>query len=566
MGKAMGGDTLREWFEHGCSRHREKIAIRFYRGRNLETVVSYGRLGGDSGEMAKWFLGLGVSKGERIVLCMEKSLIFVVSHIGAQMIGAVTVPLNPGYKASELSYLINDAEPRLILAGRDQKERINERIFSKVLVVEIDTEAPYQTLDFYRYSPGGEPREDVSPADPAMIIYTSGTTGKPKGAVLTHGNLVHDARNIQKTWEITAGDVLCHALPLFHVHGLCFALHTCLLAGATILMLDRFSPGAVLDLLSRKRGEDDCSIFMGVPTMYGKMADYLGEENRDFSHIRLLTSGSAPLPVKDFERIRRIFGKEPVEREGMTETGMNFSNPIHGEKKPGSIGLPMPGLDVRIVDPVTYQDLEPGMIGEIWLKGPGITPGYWRKPRETADAFVDEWFRTGDLGKVDENGYYYITDRLKNVIISGGENISPKEVEDVINSLDGVVESSVVGIKDARWGEKVVAAIVPEPGKKIDAKGVQDHCKKYLHDWKCPKEITIVDQLPRNAMGKVLREEVKALFSGRQASRNGPWVLPFLRIPSRGETPRDFAVHLYACFHGIVVEVKLRVMVEGVIR
>ncbi|MBW2065199.1 MAG: AMP-binding protein [Deltaproteobacteria bacterium] len=507
----MGGDTLTEWFEHSCSRNRKKTAIKFYRGREPETRISYGQLEAGCKEMARWFLDLGVGKGDRIVLCMEKSLIFVVSHIAAQRIGAVTVPLNPGYKASELSYLISDPEPRLILAGKEQKERIDEIISSGVSIVEIDTKAPYQALELYRSSPGGEPREDVSPSDPAMIIYTSGTTGKPKGAVLTHGNLVHDARNIQMTWEIKAGDVLCHALPLFHVHGLCFALHTCLLAGATILLLDHFSPETVLDLLPRK-GEDTCSIFMAVPAMYTKIMDYIGHEKRDFSHIRLLTSGSAPLRVKDFERIKRVFGKEPVEREGMTETGMNFSNPIRGKKKPGSIGLPLPGLEVRVVNPVTYQELGPGMTGEIWLKGPGITPGYWRKPVETSEAFVDGWFRTGDLGCVDEEGYYYITDRLKNIIISGGENISPKEVEDVINSLDGIIESSVVGVEDADWGERVVAAVVTEPDKEIDTKAIQDHCKQYLHDWKCPKETRIVDSLPRNAMGKIQREEVKTLF------------------------------------------------------
>lgn len=510
--RAMSGETLREWFEDSCSRNSTKTAIKFFRNGNLERTISYGQLDADSSETAKRFSDLGVKKGDRIVFCMEKSPVFVISHIAAQKIGAVTVPLNPGYKVSELSYLINDSDPRLILAGTEQKRIIDEITCNRVLTLETNTGIPYPDRDFFRSGPRGEVRKDLRPCDPSLIVYTSGSTGKPKGAVLTHGNLVHDARNIQKAWEISPRDVLCHALPLFHVHGLCFALHTCLLGGSTILLLDCFSPGTVLKMLCDRGKEDACTIFMAVPAMYVRMMDYLGDRHCDFSHIRLLTSGSAPLRVEDFKRIRRVFGKEPVEREGMTETGMNFSNPLHGKKKPGSIGIPLPGLEIRIVDPLTHKELDPGGTGEIWLKGPGITPEYWQRPRENSDAFADGWFRTGDLGWVDEDGYYHITDRMKNIIISGGENISPKEVEDVINKLEGVVESSVVGVEDDRWGERVVAAIVEAKGKEVDVKEVQNHCKRYLHDWKCPKQIKIVDELPRNAMGKILREEVKALF------------------------------------------------------
>jgi malonyl-CoA/methylmalonyl-CoA synthetase len=229
-------------------------------------------------------------------------------------------------------------------------------------------------------------------------------------------------------------------------------------------------------------------------------------------------SGSAPLLVKDFDRMARTFGKEPVEREGMTETGMNFSNPLRGKRKPGSIGIPLPGLRVRIVHPDTGQDVPAGEVGEIWLKGPSISPGYWRKPDETAAAFAGGWFRTGDLGKVDEDGYYFLTDRLKHIIISGGENISPKEVESVVNSYEGVAESSVVGIPDERWGERVVAAVVAKPQAPVDVQGLQAHCREHLHNWKCPKETLLVGCLPRNAMGKILKEEVKKLFTSGQTS------------------------------------------------
>jgi malonyl-CoA/methylmalonyl-CoA synthetase len=215
---------------------------------------------------------------------------------------------------------------------------------------------------------------------------------------------------------------------------------------------------------------------------------------------------------KDFRRIKDTFAKEPVEREGMSETGMNFSNPLLGVRKPGSIGMPLPELKVRIVDPATFKDVAPGETGEIWLKGSGITPGYWRKPEETDKAFEKGWFRTGDMAKVDEEGYYYLTDRIKHIIISGGENISPKEVEEVINEIDGIAESSVVGLPDEKWGEKVVAAVVAKPESKIKAQEIKDFCRKHLHDWKSPKEIVFLKELPKNRMGKVLKENVKNYF------------------------------------------------------
>jgi malonyl-CoA/methylmalonyl-CoA synthetase len=376
----------------------------------------------------------------------------------------------------------------------------------------IDTQKNHYDLDFFRSASEVIAPVELGPDDPALIIYTSGTTGKPKGAILTQKNLVQDAKNIIKIWEITESDVLCHALPLFHVHGLCFALHTSLIAGSHVVMLDQFSPHTVLSVLSKKEAEKACTVFMGVPSMYAKLLGYMGNMKIDFQHVRLWTSGSAPLLPADFERISSVFGKEPVEREGMSETGMNFSNPVRGIRKPGSIGLPLPDLQVRIVDPVTLQDVEAGETGEIWLKGPAVTPGYWQKPEETTKTFVKGWFRTGDLGNVDGEAYYYLTDRIKNIIISGGENISPKEVESVINQRREVVESSVVGIPDKKWGEKVVAAVVLKPGAHMKPEEIQNFCKQHLHDWKCPKDLVLLKELPKNTMGKVLIKEVKKLF------------------------------------------------------
>jgi malonyl-CoA/methylmalonyl-CoA synthetase len=507
----MKGESLRDCFVDSFLARKEKKAIAFLRGGVKETEISYGELGHDSNRMANFFLELGVRKGDRVIFYLPKSLGFIVAHLALQKIGAISVPLSPGFKQSEMSYLVEDTEAKLVLAGPEQESIIKE-IDPQLRTLVIATERPYQDMDFFRSASDIMPQVDIGPEDTGLIIYTSGTTGKPKGSILTQKNLVYDARNIMKIWEIEESDVLCHALPLFHVHGLCFALHTSLMAGSRIVMLDEFSPEKVIDVLVQKEGEYTCNVFMAVPSMYGKLMGYVGEKTMDLDHMRLWTSGSAPLLPKDFERIKRIFGKEPVEREGMTETGMNFSNPFRGVRKPGSIGLPLPYVQARIVNPDTFIDLAPGETGEIWLKGPNVTPGYWRKPEETAKTFEKGWFKTGDLGRVDEEGYYYLTDRIKHIIISGGENISPKEVETVINQVEGVVESSVVGIPDEKWGEKVVAAVVTKPGSELEAREIQGFCKEHLHNWKCPKQIVLLKELPKNRMGKVLKEEVKKLF------------------------------------------------------
>ena len=504
-------ESLRDCFMDSISKQGEKEAITFFREGNVESEISYQELDLDSNRMANTFRGLGVEEGDRVILFFPKSVIFVVAHLALQKIGAIVVPLNPGFKQSEMEYFIHDTDPKLLLSGLEQEAMIKE-IASSLNNLAIDTQKRYQDLDFFRSASDVITPVEIGPDDPGLIIYTSGTTGKPKGAILTQKNLVHDSKNVIDIWEITESDVLCHALPLFHVHGLGFALHTSLMAGSHVLMLDQFSPQTVVEVLSKKEDAHACTVFMAVPSMYGNLLDYVGDKKLDFEHMRLWTSGSAPLLPKDFERIRRVFGKEPVEREGMSETGMNFSNPLRGVRKPGSIGLPLPDLQVRIVDPATLQDVKAGETGEIWLKGPAVTPGYWKKPEETAKTFEKGWFRTGDLGNVDKEGYYYLTDRIKHIIISGGENISPKEVESVINKIEEVVESSVVCIPDKKWGEKVVAAVVLKPGAGIEPEEIQAFCKQHLHNWKCPKDLVFLEELPKNTMGKVLKEEVKKLF------------------------------------------------------
>ncbi|MBT8360270.1 MAG: acyl--CoA ligase, partial [Deltaproteobacteria bacterium] len=507
----MKANTLFGWLEHVAQEHGSKTAITFLRHGQVETEMSFAQLRDDATQFAATLRAGGVKKGDRVILLLAKSIFAVVAHFAIQAIGAIGVPLNPGFKKNELEYLITDAGASLIILSPEKKSLV-QAINPEMEMLEVMTSQRYQELTFFKSAPKTMGVGEGTSEDPALIIYTSGTTGSPKGTILTHKNLLHDACNIMHTWEITSDDVLCHVLPLFHVHGLCFALQTLLLRGAHVRMLDQFVPEIVATELSRSTGDAVCSVFMAVPAMYTRLIDYLNGKYLDFSHMRLLTSGSAPLLPKEFRRVSQVFGMEPVEREGMSETGMNFSNPLQGKRIPGSIGKPLPGLQVKIVDPKSFTEIAPGKVGELWLKSPSITTGYWGKPEETADTFKNGWFRTGDLGRVDANGYYYLTDRIKHIIISGGENISAKEVEATINQLDGVDESVVVGKADEKWGERVVAAVKLKPGAKLTDGDVKDYCKSQLHNWKCPKELIFLDMIPRNTMGKVLKEDVKKLF------------------------------------------------------
>lgn len=501
--------TLIALMRQTFARMEHKQAITFLRDGHVETGLSFGRLDYDSDSVARSFVKMGVRKGDRAIILLPKCVDWVVAHIALQKIGAICVPLNHGFKENEVEYFFHDTQPRLAVVGRDQEEMV-KRIDPNVALFCVDAGEPYQSPPDSGKTAVFQPLEEVGLQDPALIVFTSGTTGRPKGAMLTQENLSHDARNVANIWEISQEETCCHALPLFHVHGLCFGLHTSLLAGATTTMLDTFNADIVLDILARK----ETSMFMAVPTMYSKLIERHPSAEVDYSHLRLLTSGSAPLLEKDFMRIQETFGVEPVEREGMSETLMNFSNPLHGKRKPGSIGLPLPHLEVRIIDHETSNDVQPGEVGEIWLKGPAITPGYWQKPDETTRAFKDGWFKTGDLGRRDEDGYYYLTDRLKNIIISGGENISPREIELVINANKDILESAVVGIPDETWGEIVAAAVVVKPGSSITPEDIKFLCKERLLRWKCPKKILIVNELPKNRMGKILTNEVKRLLLG----------------------------------------------------
>jgi malonyl-CoA/methylmalonyl-CoA synthetase len=360
-------ETLTYLFDQTALRLGKKEAILFLRKGKIESRTTYSSLQQISNRVANALIEIGLKKGERVILFMPKSMEQVIFHLAIQKVGAISVILNPGFKKDEMDYFLKDTEAKIVVVGK-KEEALIRSLGKERQIISVDTEIPFEVEKFFSNYSIKFSYEEGALHDPALLIYTSGTTGQPKGAILTQQNLIQDAKNIVYIWEITEKDALCHALPLFHVHGLCFALHTSLMAGAKIVMCDEFSPQTTLDILSRKEGDLACSIFMAVPTMYLRMIVDMGEEKRDFSHLRLLTSGSAPLLPKDFERIKKIFGKEPVEREGMSESGMNFSNPLRGVKKPGSIGLPLPHVEVRIVNPETLRDLKIGEVGEIWLK------------------------------------------------------------------------------------------------------------------------------------------------------------------------------------------------------
>jgi malonyl-CoA/methylmalonyl-CoA synthetase len=346
---------------------------------------------------------------------------------------------------------------------------------------------------------------DSDEQDVAAILYTSGTTGKPKGAVLSHGNLGSNAVTLHEAWGFCASDVLLHALPLFHTHGLFVACHCSLLNATPMLLLPRFDAETVMQLLPR------ATVFMGVPTFYTRLLANPGFGREQCAHMRLFVSGSAPLLQQTHREFLERTGHAILERYGMTECGMSTSNPLDGERKPGTVGLPLPGVSLRVVNE-SGAPVATGEIGQIEFKGPNVFQGYWRMPEKTAEEFTDDgYFRSGDLGKLDEDGYVSIVGRDKDLIISGGYNVYPKEVEVCIDELDGVDESAVIGVPDADFGERVTAVVVPACDG-LGEEAIIAALRPLLAAYKIPKQVIFVDALPRNAMGKVQKKILRDRF------------------------------------------------------
>jgi malonyl-CoA/methylmalonyl-CoA synthetase len=338
------------------------------------------------------------------------------------------------------------------------------------------------------------------------MIYTSGTTGRPKGAMLSHGNLSANLDALHEAWGWREDDVLLHVLPIFHVHGLIVALQGALHAGATAVLLPRFEAEETLQMLVERR----CTVFMAVPTIHRRLLGVGNPQRFDLGHMRLLTSGSDRLPDDMFAAFQQTFGHTLLERYGMSETGMLISNPLRGERRVGSVGLPLPGVAVRVVDPAD-RPLPDGTVGEVQVRGANVCRGYWRQPEKTAAAFTaDGWLRTGDLGQRAPDGYFTLKGRAKDLIISGGYNIYPPEVERVLAEHPAVGVSAVIGCPDPEWGERVTAIIVPVAGATVSAEEIVAFCKERLVNYKVPRRVILRDSFPRNAMGKIQKAQLRA--------------------------------------------------------
>jgi malonyl-CoA/methylmalonyl-CoA synthetase len=464
-----------------------------------------------SARYARVLVHLGVRPGDRVAVQVEKTPQAVLLYLATLRAGAVYLPLNTAYTLAELDYFIGDAEPVLIVGDPAAREGL-ARIARGAKVETLDAAGAGTLADRAAAAPASF--EDVArgAADLAAILYTSGTTGRSKGAMLTHGNLASNAEVLAREWRFTPDDVLLHALPIFHVHGLFVALNTVLTAGASMIWLARFDPEAVIANLPA------ASVMMGVPTFYTRLLQDQRLGRALTAGVRLFVSGSAPLLAETHREWRARTGHAILERYGMTETGMNASNPYDGERIAGTVGPPLPGVDLRIADPQTGRGLAAGEIGMIEVRGPNVFKGYWRMPDRTAAEFrVDGYFITGDLGLVDDRGYVQIVGRGKDLVISGGFNVYPKEVEGEIDALPGVIESAVIGLPHPDLGEGVTAVVALQAGALLTEDEVLRTLTSRLAGFKRPKRVLFVEDLPRNTMGKVqkaaLRERWKDLYA-----------------------------------------------------
>lgn len=471
-------------------------------------AISYGALDERSARLANALVSVGVAVGDRVAVQVEKSAEALMLYLACVRAGAVFLPLNTAYTLAELEYFISDAEPSLIVCDPLRADG----------VAAIARGAAVETLDaagkgsLTAKAAGMNPRFDDAERgadDLAAILYTSGTTGRSKGAMLSHDNLASNALTLVDYWRFTRSDVLLHALPIFHTHGLFVGTNVVLLSGASMLFLPKFDAEQVMAMMPR------ATTMMGVPTFYVRLLDHPGLTPAATAHMRLFISGSAPLLADTHRDWSARTGHAILERYGMTETNMNTSNPHDGERVPGTVGFPLPGVEARVVQPETGEPLAAEEIGMIEVRGPNVFKGYWRNPEKTAAEFrADGFFITGDLGKIDARGYVHILGRGKDLIITGGYNVYPKEVESEIDALPGVVESAVIGLPHKDFGEAVAAVVVRARGAALDEAMVMAALAERLAKFKQPKRVFIVDELPRNTMGKVQKNVLRQMHEG----------------------------------------------------
>ena len=485
----------------------------------------------------RWAEGLrawGLEPGERVALFLENSPTFVAAYLGVQLAGGVVVLVNTQYRQVELRHILQDAGVRVAVtdpAGRAELARVVGELVALDAVVTVgkraeEPEEPALLAANVRELGDAELTADAPGATPpalpvgdavAVLGYTSGTTGRSKGAMLTHRNLISNAVAVTTAWRWTEKDRLLLALPLFHAHGLFVGMHGTLLTGSTADLRRKFDAADTFETLLR----GDTTMFFGVPTMYVRLVAEARKRGVRPPPIRLYVSGSAPLSPQTFEEFAKLFGQPILERYGMTETIMNLTNPYEGERRPGTVGMPFPGQEARIVDVLTRQPIEDETPGEIQVRGPHVFKGYWNRPDATAEAFdADGWFNTGDLGWRSKDGYFTISGRARELIISGGFNVYPREVEEVLEAHPAVAEAAVVGLPHPEFGEQVVAAVVPRKGERVDADALVEHCRDQLASFKKPRRVFVVESLPRNALGKVQKHVLREqLLKQASASR-----------------------------------------------
>jgi malonyl-CoA/methylmalonyl-CoA synthetase len=468
-------------------------------------VIHYDELDAASARIAHALSAEGCRPGDRVAVQTEKHWQGLALYLACLRAGLVYLPLNPAYQRGELAYFFADAEPSVIVCRPGSQDLVGG-LCPKAVVLTLEGESG--TL-LERATDRSDSFDTIMsrPDDVAAILYTSGTTGRSKGAMLSHRNLASNALALVEQWGFTRGDVLLHALPMYHVHGLFVACHCVLLSAARMLWLPKFDAREVIELLPH------ASVMMGVPTFYTRLLAEASFDKTACRSTRLFISGSAPLLPDTFNEFRARTGQVILERYGMTETGMNTSNPLDGERIAGTVGLPLPGISVRIAD-AEDRSSAPGVVGGIEVKGPNVFNGYWRMPEKTREEFTaDGYFKTGDMGELLPNGYLKIVGRAKDLIITGGLNVYPAEIEDRINALPGVAESAVIGVPDPDFGESVTAVVVPRPGYALNEADLTTALKAEIASFKVPKRVHVVADLPRNAMGKVQKNILRETFS-----------------------------------------------------
>ena len=463
-----------------------------------------------SQRLASVLFELGVQPGDRVAVQVDKSPQVVMLYLACLQVGAVYLPLNTGYTEAEVEYFLSDAEPQLYVCTPAQLAQA-QHYSQRGLVVQVESLGTQEDGSLMERAESAQPTTDVAQLegkDLAAILYTSGTTGRAKGAMLSHANLASNSRSLVEAWCYTADDHLLHALPIFHTHGLFVACNVTLTAGASMTFMPRLDIDALLERMPK------ATVLMGVPTFYTRLLQSPRLDRDVVRNMRLFVSGSAPLLAETHEDFQARTGHAILERYGMTETNMNTSNPYAGARRPGTVGMPLPGVEVRITDRESGAELPQGETGLVEVRGPNVFQGYWRMPEKTRSEFRDDgFFITGDLGRIDEQGYLNIVGRDKDLVISGGYNVYPKEVEQLIDELPGVLESAVIGVPHPDLGEGVTAVVVPQGNDTLSEQDIIASLEGQLARYKQPRRVFFIDSLPRNVMGKVQKNQLRDRYA-----------------------------------------------------